>query len=71
MKPIEGHPGWNKFIHPFTIALQRAFGCRHSHLSRVFTLEGKSYKVCCDCGTHLDYSLDEMSLRTAPPRARD
>jgi hypothetical protein len=69
MKPVEGTPGWNKFIHPLALALQRAFGCRHPHLSRVFTLEGKSYKVCCDCGAHLDYSLNEMSL-TAVSRAR-
>lgn len=62
MKSTEGPLGWNRLIHPFASALQRAFGCRHSHLSRVFTLEGRSYKVCCDCGAHLDYSLEEMSV---------
>ena len=31
-------------------------GCRHYHLSRVFTLQEETYKVCLDCGTHIPYS---------------
>jgi hypothetical protein len=38
------------------------FGCHHAHLSRVFTLEGETYKVCCDCGAKFAYSLDTMSI---------
>jgi hypothetical protein len=26
------------------------FGCHHGHLSRVFTIGGRTYRVCCDCG---------------------
>ena len=38
------------------------FGCQHWNLSRVFTLEGQSYKVCCDCGAKFAYSLEKMSI---------
>lgn len=36
------------------------FGCHHSHLSRVFTIEGRTYRVCCDCGAKFKYSLATM-----------
>jgi uncharacterized UBP type Zn finger protein len=38
------------------------FGCRHAKLSRVFTIEGKTYRVCLQCGTKLRFSLETMSL---------
>ena len=38
------------------------FGCRHTHLSRVFTLQGETYRVCCDCGAKYAYSLETMSI---------
>ena len=58
----EGVPLLNTVTHPFASALNFAFGCHHTKLSRVFTLEGHSYKVCCDCGEHFDYSLRTMSI---------
>ena len=39
------------------------FGCIHPHLSRVFTIQRRSYRVCCDCGAEFDYSLEEMSMK--------
>jgi hypothetical protein len=43
-------------------------GCYHSELSRVFTIEGHTYRVCFNCGTKFDYSLANMSMkRTATP----
>src|SRR5580704_7963702 len=38
------------------------FGCHHSHLSRVFTIGGRSYRVCCDCGAKFKYSLASMCM---------
>ena len=38
------------------------FGCHHHGLSRVFTIAGRSYQVCCDCGAEFNYSLDAMSI---------
>ena len=39
------------------------FGCFHRQLSRVFTIEGRTYRVCCDCGVKFDYSLASMSMK--------
>lgn len=41
MKPL----GW---------IFQFAFGCRHRHLSRVFTIKNRTYRVCFDCGREFD-----------------
>jgi hypothetical protein len=43
------------------------FGCHHVHLSRVFTLQGKTYRVCCDCGAEFAYSLKNMSIEHRLP----
>ena len=60
MQPMEETPLWDSVTHPFATALERAFGCRHRKLSRVFTLEGRTYKVCCECGARFRYSLRTM-----------
>jgi hypothetical protein len=62
MEPSERTPLWNSVTHPFANALEFAFGCHHTKLSRVFTIEGHSYKVCCECGAKFDYSLRNMSM---------
>jgi hypothetical protein len=38
------------------------FGCHHTNLSRVFTIGGDTYIVCCICGIKFSYSLDSMSM---------
>jgi len=43
------------------------FGCHHAHLSRVFTLQGETYQVCCDCGAKYAYSLETMSIERRLP----
>lgn len=43
-------------------ALNFLFGCHHGHLSRVFTIDRRTYKVCCDCGAKFAYSLTSMSI---------
>jgi hypothetical protein len=43
------------------------FGCHHSHLSRVFTVDRRTYRVCCDCGAKFQYSLDSMSMEPRFP----
>lgn len=40
------------------------FGCHHSNLSRVFTLNKHTYRVCCDCGAEFNYSLATMSIES-------
>jgi hypothetical protein len=39
---------------PFSSLLQFIFGCRHRHMSRVFTIKYRTYKVCFDCGREFD-----------------
>src|SRR5271165_1386113 len=41
------------------------FGCRHERLTRPFTLEQQTYKVCLDCGRHVFYSAERMEPLTA------
>jgi hypothetical protein len=38
------------------------FGCHHRHMSRVFTINRRTYRVCCDCGAKFKYSLASMSM---------
>lgn len=59
-------PLWDSVTHPLANALEFAFGCHHRHMSRVFTMQGHSYKVCCDCGATFNYSLESMSIRHRP-----
>jgi hypothetical protein len=33
---------------------QFIFGCQHRHLSRVFTIKHRTYRVCFDCGREFD-----------------
>ncbi len=33
---------------------QFAFGCHHRHMSRVFTIKYRTYRVCFDCGHEFD-----------------
>jgi len=49
------------------------FGCRHGQLSRVFTIDRQTYKVCCDCGAKFKYSLERMAIqrRFQPAEAHD
>ena len=48
--------------------LEFFFGCRHRNLSRVFTMDRQTYRVCCECGARFGYSLATMSIerRTRP-----
>ena len=38
------------------------FSCHYGHLSRVFTIDRRTYKVCFDCGAKFDYSLESMRI---------
>ncbi|HET9409701.1 MAG TPA: hypothetical protein VFO39_20865 [Candidatus Sulfotelmatobacter sp.] len=55
-------PLLDRMMHPLAAFLEYVLGCQHRHLSRVFTLRGRTYKVCCDCGARFDYSLRTMSI---------
>ena len=40
--------------------VQWFFACRHRDLSRVFTINKRTYQVCFDCGREIDYSWEHM-----------
>jgi hypothetical protein len=45
----------------FQSVFEAIFGfCRHSNLSRPFTIEGQTYKVCMDCSQQIFYSRDTL-----------
>jgi hypothetical protein len=41
------------------------FGCGHEHVTRPFTLNRRTYKVCLDCGKQIYYSPVTMRQLTA------
>ena len=47
--------------------LESLFGCHHVQLSRVFTIDGETYRICCDCGAKYGYSLATMSITRRLP----
>jgi hypothetical protein len=51
------------------LLLDYLFGCHHPNLSRVFTIGGQTYKICCDCGAKFHYSLKTMSVEREARRA--
>jgi hypothetical protein len=64
-KMYEDIPLWESVTEPFSNVLDLAFGCHHRKLSRVFTINNRSYKVCCECGATFNYSLETMSVWTS------
>jgi len=50
---------------------QFVFGCRHRHLSRVFTIKHRTYRVCFDCGREFDLPDAHAPIRSnASPNPR-
>jgi len=44
---------------------QFAFECHHADLSRVFTIQKRTYRVCFKCGKEVDYSWELMRSQEA------
>lgn len=44
----------------FSFFSEILFGCSHARLTRPFTLNDETYKVCLDCGKQVYYSAVEM-----------
>jgi len=62
MRQSEDTPLWDSVTQRFANVLDYAFGCHHRKLSRVFTIDNHSYRVCCECGATFTYSLETMSV---------
>jgi len=48
-------------MNPLVWVCQFVFGCHHSHLSRVFTIKRRTYRVCFDCGE--EFELPKLTSR--------
>jgi len=44
----------------FNFLYEIILGCSHQHLTRPFTLQNETYKVCLDCGKQIFYSPINM-----------
>jgi hypothetical protein len=51
-------------------ALKFFFGCWHRKLSRPFTLSGRTYEVCLNCGTEFAYVRVDFG-RSLPRRKEE
>jgi hypothetical protein len=53
---------------PLLWILHSAFGCHHRQMSRVFTINKRTYRVCFQCGQEFEYSWASMhSVRSRAP----
>lgn len=43
-----------------SLLLAPLFECHHGNVSRVFTIQRRTYQVCCDCGKEFEYSWEGM-----------
>ena len=51
------------FVVPLLLeAYDLLFGCHHVRLSRVFTINRETYRLCLECGAKFPLSLKTMSL---------
>ena len=50
---------------PLLWIFQFVFGCRHRHLSRVFTIKHRTYQVCFDCGREFDFPGAHAPMRSS------
>jgi len=48
-------------MNPLLWIFQFVFGCHHRHLSRVFTIKHRTYRVCFDCGG--EFELPDVRSR--------
>lgn len=42
--------------------LTRIFGCWHREMSRPFTLQSESYRVCLECGAHRHFDTQTWEM---------
>jgi hypothetical protein len=50
-------------MNPLGWIFEFAFGCHHRHMSRVFTIKKRTYRVCFDCGREFEcQNVDVSSL---------
>jgi hypothetical protein len=51
------------FVKPLHFVLVRPWQCWHRHMSRPFTHDGETYRVCLRCGVHRRFDLDAWKTK--------
>jgi hypothetical protein len=65
----EGPAASSGFMKLLLWIFQFAFACRHSQMSRVFTIQKRTYQVCVACGQEFEYSW--VLMHTLRPNVAD
>jgi len=50
--------GRKKSTHTFLFLISKIWSCWHRKMSRPFTHEGETYRVCLKCGMRRDFDLE-------------
>ena len=50
------------FVGSLSAAVTRVFGCHHSSMSRPFTRDDRTYRVCLKCGKRRDFDLETWKM---------
>ncbi|HKO95545.1 MAG TPA: hypothetical protein VJU86_01030 [Pyrinomonadaceae bacterium] len=43
--------------------MARLFGCRHSEMSRPFSIQGQAYRSCVACGARRQFNVDSWKMQ--------
>jgi hypothetical protein len=57
---IQGFAG--NLVGSLHAAVTRVFGCHHSSMSRPFTFDDRTYRVCLKCGMRRDFDLKTWKM---------
>ena len=54
---------WRAFVESIHLLAFRSWSCSHQQISRPFTSDGKTYRVCLQCGMHRDFDLKTWKMK--------
>ena len=52
-----------RFVNPLHFVLSRTWSCWHRRMSRPFTRDGETYRVCLRCGVHRRFDLEAWKTK--------
>jgi hypothetical protein len=61
-EPARRRVEWSQLMTGTVAWLTRIFGCWHREISRPFTLNSESYRVCLECGAQRQFNLQTWEM---------
>ncbi len=58
----DGRVAWSAVAQGALSWLTRIFGCWHQEMSRPFTLQAESYRVCLECGARRRFNAEAWEM---------